>query len=367
MRLWVFSDLHLIFASMHTPIAVPDADVCVVAGDVCVNGPDRSITWLIEHVSPFMPVVFVSGTHAMPRLALGILRIGSVLTQGVTLPFVGMPNPISRSLLLYNEDITYNLVEAKREFDRLIERVDGSLRLEIEVWKLAALLLNPATRPEGRDLGRSLMARSNPDPVAVAWCMRYGLPLKRGRIKKLFGDMLRNGGGDESHVAVLALLSGDKPQRALSILDKFAPQFPDAKAYFAHWREQFGGGDQADDQSLASAFGVALHKADFGPLTMFLMSDASTPEALMSGAEFLASRGAFDIVNMIREKLLGLKTSRAVHIAAGAAMNTDDPQASLTILQDAAAAGLPLTGPFVEMRLHARRALGRPPLSRQPI
>lgn len=63
MRLWVFSDLHMNFASMDTPIAVPDADVCVVAGDVWVKGPDRSIKWLIEHVSPYMPVVFVSGNH----------------------------------------------------------------------------------------------------------------------------------------------------------------------------------------------------------------------------------------------------------------------------------------------------------------
>jgi Icc-related predicted phosphoesterase len=63
MRLWIFSDLHLNFAPMTTPIVIPDADVCVVAGDVSVKGPDRSVKWLIEHVSPFMPVVFVAGNH----------------------------------------------------------------------------------------------------------------------------------------------------------------------------------------------------------------------------------------------------------------------------------------------------------------
>jgi predicted phosphodiesterase len=63
MRLWVFSDLHVNFTPLVVPIAVPDADVCVVAGDLCVKGTDRSVNWLIEHVSPFMPVVFVSGNH----------------------------------------------------------------------------------------------------------------------------------------------------------------------------------------------------------------------------------------------------------------------------------------------------------------
>lgn len=63
MRLWVFSDLHLIFAGVSTPLHVPSADVCVVAGDIHVKGPERSVRWLIEHVCPHMPVVFVSGNH----------------------------------------------------------------------------------------------------------------------------------------------------------------------------------------------------------------------------------------------------------------------------------------------------------------
>jgi Icc-related predicted phosphoesterase len=63
MRLWVFSDLHLAFADVATPLEIPAADVCVVAGDIHVKGPERSITWLAEHVCPYMPVVFVAGNH----------------------------------------------------------------------------------------------------------------------------------------------------------------------------------------------------------------------------------------------------------------------------------------------------------------
>jgi Icc-related predicted phosphoesterase len=63
MRLWVFSDLHLNFASMKTPYEVPEADVCVVAGDVLVKGPDRSIQWLADNIGRYMPVVFVAGNH----------------------------------------------------------------------------------------------------------------------------------------------------------------------------------------------------------------------------------------------------------------------------------------------------------------
>lgn len=63
MRLWVFSDLHLEFEPVKTPLEIPDADVCVVAGDIHARGPDRSVKWLVEHVCPRMPVVFVCGNH----------------------------------------------------------------------------------------------------------------------------------------------------------------------------------------------------------------------------------------------------------------------------------------------------------------
>jgi Icc-related predicted phosphoesterase len=89
MRLWIFSDLHLNFARMTAPIAIPDADVCVVAGDVCVKGPDRSVKWLIEHVSPFMPVVFVAGNHEYYNTSLeGGLAAGRTAAAGSNVHFL---------------------------------------------------------------------------------------------------------------------------------------------------------------------------------------------------------------------------------------------------------------------------------------
>lgn len=107
MRLWVFSDLHLTFADVATPLQIPVADICVVAGDIHVKGPERSIDWLAEHVSPHMPVVFVAGNHeyyhagyteSLARgreVAAGIenlhflendeVRIGDVVFAGATL------------------------------------------------------------------------------------------------------------------------------------------------------------------------------------------------------------------------------------------------------------------------------------------
>lgn len=299
-----------------------------------------------------------SPTFAMPRFALGVLRIGAALAGGVTLSFVGSPNPISRSLVRFGEEAPRMLAEAIKDFDRLIERVDGDLKAEAEVWKLAALLLNPQTRSRGRDFARSLMARQNPDPVVVAWCLHYGLPIKRGKVKKLFGDKLRGGEGDESHVTILALLSGDEPKKSLAVLERFAPLFPDASTYFNHWREQFGEVERGSNPSYPAAITVAIKKGDFTPLRMFMLSNLATPETLMAGAEFLASRSAFEEINAVRPKLLDIDTARAIEISAVSALNTNDPESCLDILQMAAERGLEISGILVEMRLRARRVLG---------
>lgn len=67
MRLWIFSDLHLEFASINGRIPPPAADVCVVAGDILPRGGVPSVRWLAENVAVHMPIVFVCGNHEFYR------------------------------------------------------------------------------------------------------------------------------------------------------------------------------------------------------------------------------------------------------------------------------------------------------------
>ncbi|QRM55069.1 metallophosphoesterase [Sinorhizobium sp. BG8] len=70
MRAWIFSDLHTEFDVGLAPLAVPDADVCICAGDVCDRGPAKSVVYLGEHVSRFMPVILVPGNHEFYRSSI---------------------------------------------------------------------------------------------------------------------------------------------------------------------------------------------------------------------------------------------------------------------------------------------------------
>ncbi|MGO8653082.1 metallophosphoesterase [Rhizobium ruizarguesonis] len=62
MKIWTFSDLHLVFEDLDYELVIPEADVCVVAGDVA-SPPLASVKWLHQHIGKRMPVVFVAGNH----------------------------------------------------------------------------------------------------------------------------------------------------------------------------------------------------------------------------------------------------------------------------------------------------------------
>ncbi|TPL02545.1 phosphatase [Mesorhizobium sp. B2-4-14] len=69
MKVWLFSDLHLEVADLHKALAIPDADVCVVAGDLC-RAPANGVFWLVKHIAPAMPCVYVAGNHEFYKNAI---------------------------------------------------------------------------------------------------------------------------------------------------------------------------------------------------------------------------------------------------------------------------------------------------------
>jgi len=108
---------------------------------------------------------------AMALFARGVVRMACALVDGASPQFGGVPNPIGRSLVVATPDARNLLLQAADDFTRLHETVEGDFKRDVEVWRLAALLLNDDTRDRGRQYGRSLFARTDLEPVAVAFFM----------------------------------------------------------------------------------------------------------------------------------------------------------------------------------------------------
>lgn len=298
------------------------------------------------------------GGDAAPRFTLATIRFASALADGVAAQFGGSPDPVSRSLLRSGPEAIRLLSQAAEGFDRLTPRLEGEFRRDVEVWKLAALLLNPETQAEARRYARALLAREALEPAVVAWCLHFGLPIRRGRIKKRLGDALRKGGGSPGHVVVLALMASrlDDPAPGLATLNRFGPHFPEASEFFAMWRRQFGEGSGPVDENYSSAIRWAMSMEDNAPLLRFLTSPEAGVENVMSGAEFLASRRSFADLDTLRGKLVAIKTERAFELAARAANKVGKHADCLSILEQVSDDRLPTR--LVYLRLEAHEALG---------
>lgn len=295
---------------------------------------------------------------AAPYFTLAIVRFSSALADGVACQFGGSPDPISRSLLRSGPEAVRLLSQAAAGFDQLVPRLEGEFRRDVEVWKLAALLLNPETQAEARQYARALLAREELEPEVIAWCLHFGLPIRRGHIKKRLGDALRKGAGSPGHVVVLALMASrlDNPARGLAILKRFGPQFPEAAEFFAMWRMQFGEGSGSADENYSAAIRWGMSKGDNAPLLRFLTSAEASVENVMSGAEFLASRRSFQDLDALRDRLVPINTERAIELAARAANKVGKHTDCLSIIEQASGDRLPTR--LVYLRLEAHEALG---------
>lgn len=297
---------------------------------------------------------------AIARLTRGIIRIASALVEGVLRGFGGPPNPISRALVRSDQAAYDQLDAARQEFEGLLSVVDGDLRREVEIWKLAALILHPEKRQEARRYGRYLLARTVPDPSAITWCLQNNLPMRRGKIKKAIGDLLRKGEGTPGHVVALALLAAkaDNPSRAIAVFEKFKSHFPEAEEFFNEWRKQFGENAGSPEASYSAAVRYGIATKNYAPLITFLSSGSSNAEALIAGSEFLMSRKAYVEVFELRNQLTAIGTLRAFEIAAVAAFRSDNARSTIEVLSEASRVGLVLPPRLVQLRLRAQEATG---------
>lgn len=71
MKAWIISDLHTSKLDLlySRQLAIPRADLCVCAGDIS-DRVDRSVHFLLNEISPHMPVVFVLGNHDYYRTSI---------------------------------------------------------------------------------------------------------------------------------------------------------------------------------------------------------------------------------------------------------------------------------------------------------
>lgn len=299
------------------------------------------------------------GNIAAPRFTLATIQIAAAMAPGVQVQFGGAPDPVAPSLVRSGPDAIRLLSEAADTFGRLLADIDGDFRRETEIWKLAALLLNPERQTEARWYARSLMSRSQLDPSVIAWCLHFGLPMRRGKVKKALGDLLRRGGGTPGHVVVLALMASrfNDPRPGLAIVRKFGPMFPRASEFFAMWRTQLGEDAGPPEKNYSSAVRWAISREDNAPLLAFLATSEASVENVIAGAEFLSSRRHYADLLSVKDQLMQIGTVRSLELVARAANRVKEFSLSLKAIDSFQGDALPIRLRYP--RLEAHEGLGQ--------
>ena len=86
----------------------------------------------------------------------------ATLSVGAEVQLGAAPNPFSPALVRVTGDAVAHLDEALAVIERQIPLVDPNLAHDLELWKLATLLINPARTRQSRAFADEMMRRDSP-------------------------------------------------------------------------------------------------------------------------------------------------------------------------------------------------------------
>lgn len=269
---------------------------------------------------------------ASTRLTLATLHFMAALSNTAALQFGAVPNPFSPGLVRSTEGALAHLDNALNIFNELIPSIETRLKSETEIWKLATLLLHPTRAEQARSYSDELLARSEPEPVSIAWCHFCGYKIKLGQLRKSLEDSIRNGNGTPAHVVMSAILASEQkgPSAGAQTIRQHLESYPEADNFLSSWERRFNG-DPADEP-----FSIAIQKAqsdkEYEPLEKFVSEQVLSANEVLIAAELFADHNAWLNLYAIRERLLPLKTQRAVELAAISALEVNLPNEAVDIL-----------------------------------
>lgn len=279
----------------------------------------------------------------MPSMAAvqshAILHVMAALAPGADIQLGAVPNPFSSALVRVTPDATAHLEQAIDILSRQIPLVDAHLAGDLELWKLAALLIHPTRTRDARQFAEELLNRAVIDPLVAAWCHSSGMRLRYGHIRKSFEDAIRAGTATPAHVIVLAMFEAERTSdsSAAQLIARHRAAFPEDDAFLSGWQKRFEGDPGSDP------YAAAMHQAErraYGPLTEFVSKQACSANQILTAASLLAIKREWPLINSFRDKLLSLGTPRAVDLAARAAIESGASADAIAII-DASAGVFP--------------------------
>lgn len=287
----------------------------------------------VEHLAPRQFAV---------QWAAAVVRFNFALSDKVAPILSTFPNPMPAGLFRDTQDARDALDGAERIFDILSRAVDTSGQAaDLQVWRLACLILNPARFTEASRFATVLLSGNNPHPGAVVWATSAGLSFDQEGVVRALNARLKSGGGDASHAVAVAHLTFTRgaKSRAISALRRHRKLFTgeaDVKLV-DYWIELLTGkGSDGQTQKFNDALGKIKSDGNASSLLAMLDTGALVADMQLAAFETLALNGKWLEVNERRASLLSFGTSHAAEIALRAAFALNLHQDVVALANDQA-------------------------------
>ena len=263
-----------------------------------------------------------------------VVRFTSALSPLVHYPPTLVPEAINPRLFRDDARSRHRLDESERLFDRLGHAVDEpGRRADLDVWRLACLLVNPARRAEAEKLANSLLNEPVPHTGVVAWALAAGLEVPRDRIVKVYTRLVEAGQGSVSHVLTVAWLhlAHGNMKRARTSLAKLGERLVSERDRVVVKTAAEGlslsrqGVGKASPQARFRQAIKALEGGNPESIIALIEKKGLDPDAIFAALEALAANGHWTVLNRFRSRALEFATPAAVELAARAALEAARP------------------------------------------
>ena len=287
--------------------------------------------------------------------ATAIVRYASALSPCVSFEPSAWPNPLPFDLVREDDTAQHLIEEAAEKFAKLLEGdLDAETKQNLETWRLACLASARTRASEAQRYFTELLRQYKTHAGVIAWGLARGYEFDHGRVRKALEDLLDARRGDPGQVLALAALHvhHDRPDKATATLERYGCLFQTEAEHrlLSHWQARVQALSKdvdtewpRDTVSAEDALIILAARCGKGdncePLIQFAESHQRESALVYGAVQALAEAGHWDVVARYKDLLVDeVATASAVRLAAVAAFNSGDPQASLSILERGASA-----------------------------
>lgn len=252
------------------------------------------------------------------------------------------PDPVPPPLFRADPIAFNHLQIAERHFRTAMgKRLAAYEQLNVELWLLAVLALQPSRREDANAILHSILTKEPTHTIAVLWAISYGLNFDREATRECCQAELSGDAPLASHVVTYLVLEPKPTGDSLEFLAQHRHLFETEGQMdvYDHWQSRLveETGEDNPDASRLTVHGVIIHateRGDWSKVKQLLSDNPDDPIILTIAAEALAEAQQWPAVAKLAGRLITeVSTEFAYRLAATALINVGEDRECVAVIQ----------------------------------